>query len=466
MEASRKGRGYFGDVDAAVPRPADLSAQHIAHQVQQGLKYLDRTDGTQIVVGIKGSGKTDLRRFIARADPNALVLNLNADTSNPNIDVQGLNVRSGRIKNALALKLLAGFRAEIIKTASRTTKTIEKLKAAGDRTKEIVKKLPESIDIDTPFGSISLGALSLPQSAGIVQDAWESLAADVKAAMSSKRGYILIDDVEDVFPGIETNPDFLEGLCRSVVEVNSRFESRLHALLFVKYGVWRHWYENQREYDKVADAIVHLSWNDDLLVDVISRRIAWRQDRAQDELGNEGLWTLEFEFDNFASYTRHFTDVCVSGPRDIIYLCNQCAVTSGDRKIILEDLEEVLPRYSENKLYEIGADFRDVYENIDKFVLQVLRGATVKMSFAALAELIEAKGLLDDTVKQEYNKYAWFRLSDREKLAALMYEIGVTGVAFPDRVIYAIEEPLRTATGNETLVIHPAFRSVLHTSGA
>ena len=87
------------------------------------------------------------------------------------------------------------------------------------------------------FGKISLGKLLQTEATQFVQNAIDSLIGGVVSALDNKRGYILIDDVEDVFHGIEQNPIFLEGVVRSVKDINTATKDRLHALIFIKHGL-------------------------------------------------------------------------------------------------------------------------------------------------------------------------------------------------------------------------------------
>ncbi len=276
---------------------------------------------------------------------------------------------------------------------------------------------------------------------------------------SSKRGYILIDDVEDVFPGIEQNADFLEGLARAVSELNRALGARLHALLFVKYGIWRYWFEHQREYDKVSSDIELVSWNSAALVQLIARRVALRRgiDGAQ---SSKVLWETAFAFDDFQAFASRFTAVCVNGPRDIIELCNRCAEVARGERITAEHLEVVTPGYSEAKLSEVGADFGDVYPDVEKLAQQVLRGVKPTLTAKSLENRFEKIVINDDKVFDAFD-HRWFRMMGSAEYPALMYKVGIVGVREGGMDSYALEVPNRTIRTGDTMVIHPAFRPYL-----
>lgn len=454
-------RNFFGFPDAALATQGDIVDDHLIRDIESRLKWNTRIQGRCIIVGIKGSGKTDLRRFIEETDrAKSLVLNLNCDTGYFNLDTEKVRMKSGRIKNALALQLLGVFAEVIPNTGSKAQKVVGALKEAAGTVAEVGKRLGVSATVDLKFAQIDLSKLAATEHSGLVRDTWDTMVRDVGAALSGKRGYILIDDVEDVFPGIEQNANFMEGLARAVVEINQALGAKVHVLLFVKYGIWRYWFDNQREYDKVQNAIEMVSWASPALVHLIARRIALRKGLDQEQSDSK-LWSAAFTFDDFDAFTAQFTNICVNGPRDIIELCNRCAEVAQGNRITEEHLEQIVPGYSEAKLKEVGADFGDVYPDVEKLALQVLRRANPTMTAEALAKRFEEKFVSDEKIWDAFRREKWFRMRGSDDFAALMYEVGIVGVQDGGGDTYAIEVPQRTIMPSDRLVIHPAFRPFL-----
>lgn len=453
-------RNAFGFADAALASDKDIVDDHVIREVESRLKWSDRAQGRSLVVGIKGSGKTDLRRFIERTDQaKALVVNLNCDTGYFNLDTNQIQMRSGRIKNALALQLLGVF-AEVIPTSGTRAERVKgALKEVASSAAEVGKRIGLAAEIDLKFAKLDLSKLAAAEHSGLVRDAWDDMVRKIGTALatSNKRGYILIDDVEDVFPGIEQNADFMEGLARAVVEINRSFGARLHALLFAKYGIWRFWFDHQREYDKVSSDVEMVSWTSPTLVDLIARRIALRK-AIDDQLSAEQLWERAFRFEGFPDFTTRFTSICVNGPRDVIELCNRCAEAAREELITKEHLTAVVPGYSEAKLSEVGADFGDVYPDVEKLARQVLQGSKATMTAEKLASRFEERVVNDERVWDAFSQHRWFKMLGSAGFASLMYEVGIVGVDEAGRVSYAIEMPNRTVTPIDRLVVHPAFR--------
>ena len=460
MPGSDDFRNVFGFPDAALATEATILENHLVQSVESRVKWADRNEGRSIVVGIKGSGKTDLRRYIEGSDRSkSLFVDLNSDTGYFNVDASEMRLKSGAIKNALALQLLGVFSEVIPDSGTKAQKVKSALRDAAQSAQQIGKQIGLSAEINLKFATIDLSKLAATPNKGLVRTAWDEMVGRVETALagSNKRGYILIDDVEDVFPGIELNADFLEGLARSVIEINRALGSRLHVLLFVKYGIWRYWFDHQREYDKVSSDIEMISWTPAALVDLISRRIASKRDL--DLLSpSEQLWSTMFAFDDFGEFTSKFVDVCVNGPRDIIDLCNRCAEQAQGDLISVAHLDSILAGYSEAKVSEVGADFGDVYPQVEMVARQILQGSPAQTTGAKLTKLFEKKVVNDDRLWDVFKDLPWFKTMASSRFPSLMYEVGIAGIVERNIDIYAIEMPFRTPTSADEMVIHPAFR--------
>jgi hypothetical protein len=72
--------------------------------------------------------------------------------------------------------------------------------------------------------------------------------------------------------------------------------------------------------------------------------------------------------------------------------------------------------------------------------------------------------MTEEKVDDHFRKFQWYSGRSKERLVALMYEVGLFGMKTKDdTVIYSIERPT-TSTGeilSSTLVVHPAFRPYL-----
>jgi hypothetical protein len=468
----KAGGTYFGIPDAAHEDGANILYDHVFRDFEPNIKAADRAEGCQVVVGIKGSGKTALRRYIEEKDGTAIRWNIDADHRYLAID-PSLGGRSGILKNTLALEILRAFSSHLADNARSLGLPEQRaagLRSVADKVVERLKRIPNAITVEAGPVAVDLAALLKSGAAPVVDTAWPEAQQGVLAALGNRRAYIMIDDADDVFPGLEKNPVFVEGLARAVHDINRASKERLHVLLFLKHGVWRRWFENQQEYDRVEHVIQHLSWDHDGLCDLVARRVARLQGKDPEHGSDvQSLWSLEFDWKSrsFDEFARSFTDLCVSGPRDMIVLGNRAKDAAGSSKIRLEHLQSRIDKYSESKLYEIGADFGGVYPDIVRFVENVFQRCPEEMSGADAAAWIEKYGLTAKKVDDYFREYPWYATASKERMVALMYEIGFWGVRRSNsEVVFSIQRPSMSTTEiiGASVVVHPAFRPHL-TSG-
>ena len=102
-----RGLTYFGEPDASIVGLIALGKQHIKRGIEGQMKYGSKEEGLQAIVGVKGSGKTDLRKHI-EGSGSAYVVNLNAEKFTLTLDAS-VKDTSGRIKTVVSMILLRGF---------------------------------------------------------------------------------------------------------------------------------------------------------------------------------------------------------------------------------------------------------------------------------------------------------------------------------------------------------------------
>jgi hypothetical protein len=459
---------YFGLPDSAHEDPSNILSDHVLRSFEDSIKCDDRTTGKQVIVGIKGSGKTELRRYLEKKKKKPS-WNIDVDNTHLNIDPVVLKGRSGVLKNTLSFELLRSFGQYLSAHPEEfgLPKQQNSLKDKLSKALEIIQNIPEAVDVKTPLGNIRLAELLKSKASSFVNNATTELLDGVLASLADKQVYIMIDDADDVFPGLEENPVFVEGLARAVNDINRLAGTRIHVLLFLKYGVWRRWFEHQQEYDKVAHIIQEISWTDQALRELIALRIARLHNvkpQGQEGVDVENMWKKEFEWPNavkFEDFAERFTRLCLSGPRDMIELANASKANAKTNKISQAHLDAITPTYSENKLFGIGADFDGVYSDISKFIEMVFQGCSSKMSGDSAATWIEKHGLTDKRVDKYFESHEWYTSASRERLVGIMYEVGLFGRLRGDNTVeYAIQRPNVSTSEllGSTLYVHPALQ--------
>ena len=466
---------YFGLPDAAREGARSIIPDHVRRSFEDSIKCGDRETGTFVIVGIKGSGKTALRRYIESRD-RIPTWNLDSDHPDLTMDVRDLQGPSGVLKNGIAFRLLNTFANQLLKRPEsfglpqRETGVIrEALRKAGG----VLRGVLEDVDVDLtlPLLRINLGRIFQSDASAVVREANQDLVNGLIAELRGSRAYVMIDDVDDIFTGSERNPLFVEGLVRAAEDMNDLAGAKMHTLLFLKSGVFRAWFERQRELDKVAHRIQEVSWDDRSLVELIARRIARIRGIAvpnEPIADPERLWAQEFDWSgepSFAAFSERFTRLCMSGPRDMIALANAAKKeAAGGERITAAHLAKVVRKYSELKLFGINADFGGVYEDISQFTEMVFQGCTSPMSGEDAAAWIEEHGVVNKRVFDRFQKFDWYSAAGNKRLLAMMFEIGVLGRLLEDgSAEYAIQRSGATAGEllDSTLVVHPALQPYL-----
>lgn len=465
-------RSYFGSINAD-NETKNILADHVKFDFEDRLKCGNRETGSQIIVGTTGSGKTALRKFVEQSDNESIVWNIDVTHSYFDLDVTSISGRSGIIQNTIAFILLEALLQELRTNASEFGIMSGK-KAALTRLSgkigELIGNIPNAVSFEAPV-KINFGELFKSGAKPYVQNALEELQGKTLSILEDRRVYIMIDDAEDVFPGLEGNPKFIEGLARAVQRINVNTNERLHALLFLKYGVFRNWYENQTEFKKVEEDLEHITWNHTALRKLVARRISRIHDKDRSQLSDaeiEELWGKEFDWGKdkgFEEFAKEFTQYCVNGPRDMLDVCNRSKVMADEANITFDHLQNALPEYSESKLFGIIADFGDVYSGLSRFIESVFQGCVTQMSGIEFADWIEKRAFLDKHLDDFYQQYDWYSSASKETLTTLMYKVGLLGRRVsPDKVEYSMERPSRTfgELAESQLVIHPAYRACLY----
>lgn len=463
-----RGLTWFGKSDASKVDVKYLDSLHIARgNVEDYLKYGTKSEGYEGIVGVKGSGKTNLRKHV-EAFESAEIFNFDGEHARTNIQADATNDPPGVIKDRVSMTLLHAFADKL---GQGDTKGKRLLRTAYERSVGVLQKLPAALELGGSAVGVKISLEKLLENAPddvIHSEVGTLLDEIVKAlAVGRKRGYILIDDVEVVFKGIERNPVYLEGILQSLQDINIVGGNRLHALIFIKHGVWRAAFDVQQEYDKVKDGLAFLSWDQGSLVSLIARRVADRRkiDALQD---NEALWAQEFGWQgNFEKFTSEITSYCVNGPRDMIDLCNKAGHAAGDSQtpITLKHIHESLATYSDEKVAGLNADYGRVYAGIPFFVRRAFQEThSPFMSGKQLASKINDKVLISKEAQADNRIGNDLRAGTKEELARLMYEIGVVGIGTEPNVAYAIGSPGvggSDIAAQEHVAIHPAFRPQL-----
>ena len=158
MIARKRAVTYFGHPDASSVEISLLTRDHVEREIEEAMKCGDRESGLQVVVGTKGSGKTELRRRIG-ASHEGLVLMLDADHAYLSIDASANHESSGRLKTAVSLILLREFAERVSRDGASGAATA--LRKALTASTKVLENVPNAVSVKAG-GAVSYTHLTLP----------------------------------------------------------------------------------------------------------------------------------------------------------------------------------------------------------------------------------------------------------------------------------------------------------------
>jgi hypothetical protein len=458
-------RQYFGSVDASLENIEALDSSFVAPALFDELIGPETPDGIQTVVGLKGSGKTALGRVAAQRFQGVTWMR-NEKSTDFRFEVAAGLPRSGLLKNSLRLFLIEQLIEHLVRQQMIERPAFDK---AVRGLKSIGGKVMRATTINAGFVQFDPKALFDVDKQNNLDGSWSAIKNLIKTTFNSQRCFMVLDDIDDYFVGLENSPRFIEGLCRAVLDINEQLRPHVYCLLLMKQGIWRKLFANPEEYDRIKFSIEFLRWNRDSCAAVLAGRIAaLRGEKLHKEASFvNALPLLRSEFEgNDGQITKCFQTIyeySVNGPRDVIDLCNSIRRKTPHRKIKIEDVRERLPQYSEEKLNGLNADFGHIYPEVVRFLQKIFQGATRKMRGEELAQTIENAMLEVARAKEEFADRSWYRDTSPRAMVKTLFDIGVVGVQKSGGLIFSNEDDSFSQNQllSSELQIHSAFRPAL-----
>ena len=462
-------RKYFGHVDASAEDMQALNSHFVSHELFTEIIGPDNSDGAQIIVGLKGAGKTALGRVaIERFDGIQWFCSEKSK-------VYRFQVPKNVPRSGILMKMIRVFIIEQFVEQLLSEKTIEKedLEKIVSALKGLGAKVAKSTEVNAGLLKIDPAKFFSVDIESKADSAWETAISLLKEKAESKNMFIVLDDVDTYFSGLEEEPRFIEGLCRAVIEINSIDGLNLYCVLLVKQGVWRTLFAKPDEYDKIKYCIEFLSWDIHQCAAVLCGRIA-----EIHELDFEPPQTLDVAIEylkrDFAGSKKDIKncfesifEYSANGPRDVIDLCNSVKRKYPSSRIDISKLQERIPNYSEEKLNGINADYGHIYPDMPGFLLNAFQSFRAKFKGKLLAVHLEGEdGILTDprSERQAFGQHDWFKDATSDGMVKVLFDIGVVGIVRSNRpALFSNEDSSisQNQLGKSTLVVHKSFQSAL-----
>lgn len=236
---------------------------------------------------------------------------------------------------------------------------------------------------------------------------------------------ILVDELDKGWDASEDAVGFVSGLFHAAMSINSR-----HKNLRVIISLRRELYDNiPAIYDdaqKFRDVIETIHWNEDLLLELVGRRIANKLPnikfrKYRDAWNAIFAETLDYRKANSFNYV---IDRTLFRPREIIQFCNDIADKARESGHTLPlnypSIVAAESSYSEARMHDIAAEYRHQYLGLNS-IFETFRGKKYRMTRELLEEHLVQVACGSYKLSAESS---WFMALEIEKMIKVLWEVG------------------------------------------
>lgn len=421
-----------------------------------------------IFSGTMGSGKTALRKLMFEGlrptDPR-LVLSVH-----DRLDVEGITVSSaGDIQLHLQLVLLL-LTAATLEGQTSQRSLVSKIQATVSKvTGEMIGRVRDmAASAEVRAGVPGWGDLKINvgrlftqnQDKASLVDEITAMTAALDKALEKARVTVFLDDVDELFFGVEEkrSSNFVHALLQASLNVRNRFAPQVDIRLFVKSFVLQRFMEDATRASRFQTVYRTLVWRPKDLVPLIAARLKHFSHTAYKS--DTTIWKLAFDKPVSEVQTRLATGATY-GPRDMINFCELARHNAVDRraaKISLQDVTNAEMDHSTGIVQEANEQFSD--GNL-KPVLDRWRGEKRTIERTHLHDMLNS--ILDDSKLRQ--TCGWLGDYSVRSLLRVLVDIGFLGFEYQGRMKFATSDKIRLSTPElydaPSYDIHPGFTPYL-----
>jgi hypothetical protein len=256
----------------------------------------------------------------------------------------------------------------------------------------------------------------------------EPLLKDIESVCKKKRVVVLIDELDKGWDASEDAIAFVAGLFQAAVYINIRLKN-----VSVYVSLRKELYDNipalYEDAQKVRDVIETVEWDEERLLELISRRIA-RKLPYQKDISYEDIWNTVFSEVLDYRQTKSFNyivDRTLYRPREIIQFCNDIVDYSRQQLKTVSlplDYKQIAGSeygYSEARLKDICAEYRFQYPGLQS-IMETFRGQTYTYDKDTLDTHLMRIIVGDLPISAIASK--WCESLDHEVLKDILWSIG------------------------------------------
>jgi hypothetical protein len=270
--------------------------------------------------------------------------------------------------------------------------------------------------------------------------------------------FILIDRLDDEWDSSDKAVVLVIALMHACVEIRAATDA-VRPVVFLRENVFDRVRDLDSEFSRLETSLVSLDWTQELLRELIERRL--NSGLISKYAVDGSTWRAFFEGDPEDSQARVF-DYCQYRPRDVL-LYTSTALTLAQShqraQIGAEDLDEARRSFSENRLKELADEYADNYSRLG-VVLTRFYGLGTEYTVGSIEDFIK-KLLVEHEVQDACRKWI-FNYTAPDLFIQLLYNVGFWGEKQSrGRTRFKSSEAENPATlsitADSTFVVHPSY---------
>lgn len=274
---------------------------------------------------------------------------------------------------------------------------------------------------------------------------------------------IVIDRIDEAWDGSDESVVLLTALMHACVQIGAVSEC-MFPKLFLRENMFERVRNVDTEFSRLETSVVSLEWSQELLLEMIERRLNLLL-TAKFALGGT-TWDAFFEKLNGDSSRRFIFDYCHFRPRDVLTYCSLAIEEAQSKRhhhIMIEDLISARRRFSENRLKDLADEYSENYPQL-QLVLNRFFGLGTEFTINGVSAFLK-KLLVDDQVKAACGRWI-YEYTTPDRFISLMYDIGFFGLKDGGNKLFRSSGPQSTNSPSlkdtSVIAVHPSYVDALN----
>lgn len=418
-------------------------------------------------VGRRGTGKTAITLYLERTRKTTIQIHPQAFVpSEIQIDIAELADTRRQPFRTLVYCFWRALQGEVVaEWVRRGLLNIDKMPTSLTRERNFIEE--DNID----FRLIDAFATSFENSPNREKQ-WakqkrrvqeNSKEMDVLAEERQWEFLLLIDRIDEAWDGSDRAVIFLMALMHACVEISATVKA-FRPILFLRENIFERVRQIDNEFARLETSVVSLDWTQELLLELIERRL---NIPFSTKLPLRGpTWDYFFESAHGKSSREIVFEYCQERPRDVLTYCGfalEAAQSHKHDKVSIGDLQSARRRFSDSRLKDLGDEYSENYPQV-QLVLSRFYGLGDEYTLRGMDDFVK-KLLVDEEVKAACSSWL-YRHTAPELFLELLYNIGFMGIKEGNNTHFR-SLGARTATppaisASVHGVVHPSYVDALN----